>query len=84
MSNHRSVVQSFLRSKTDRGCNLVSDGKTLKSYGHLVIAEWTAKGLIVYNYTSSGKYISTSTSRHVNMLTNQAQNIWTIVNPDHC
>ncbi|HHZ94111.1 MAG TPA: hypothetical protein EYN67_00820 [Flavobacteriales bacterium] len=86
MSNHRAVVQSFLKSQPDRGCNLVSDGKAVRSYGHLVIAEWKGKGLVVYNYTSKngGTSRSTSTTRHVNMVMEGAivsGREFTLVNP---
>lgn len=57
-----NVVQSWLAGNPAKSGSLSTDGHSLFSY-NLKIAE----GCRIYNYTSSGKYRSQTTSCHVGL-----------------
>ena len=65
MSNSK-VIQNFIYGRSGSSKSLISTGKELYSYNLLIARNDGAVTLA--NYTSSGTYISQTTSKHVGMV----------------
>jgi len=61
-----TVARAWVCGGSAKTKNLSTDGKSLWSY-NLLIAERDPYGLKVYDYTSSGVFISKTTSSHVGL-----------------
>lgn len=62
--NNLSVAKAWVRGSNAKTKNLSTDGESLWSY-NLLIAKRTPYGMNVYDYTSSGQFVSMTTSKHV-------------------
>lgn len=65
MSNHK-VVTAWINGRVCKSGNLSTDGERLYSY-ELMIAERDPYKMDVYDYTSTGEFVSVTTSKHVNL-----------------
>lgn len=63
---NRDVVSAWWWGRPAKSGNLKTDGDSLWSY-NLKIGEVVALERIVYNYRSSGEFISVTTSKHVGL-----------------
>ena len=64
---NKNVAIGWINNNPTSTKNYTTDGQNLYSYGLLIgVTEGSQK--IVYNYTSSGNFISSTTSRHVGLV----------------
>ena len=70
----KNVIKAFINGYyINSKCALKSLGGKLYSYD-LVIAEWTEKGIVIYDYTKTGKFVSMTTSKHVGLIAREFPN----------
>ena len=63
---NRDVVKAWWWGREAKSGHLKTDGASLWSY-NLKIGEVVASEKIVYNYRSSGQFVSATTSKHVGL-----------------
>jgi len=64
------IITAWARGQNAKNKNMSTDGTSLYSY-KLKIAERKSLSLEIYDYTSTGRFISSTTSQHVNMAKRQ-------------
>ena len=79
MSSNRIVIECFKGQRPFSVKNLKTDGLKLFSYA-LKIAEWKDGEIVVYDYTSSGEFVSMTTSQHVGLIKRASNHV--LVNPN--
>mgnify|MGYP003335366265 CR=1 FL=1 len=62
--NNLSVARAWVCGQPARTKHLRTDGEYLWSY-NLCIAKRDPYGMLVYDYTASGQFVSMTTSKHV-------------------
>ena len=82
MATNSQVINSFLNGSASRAGSLTTDGNALFSY-NLKIAEWVeGRGLIVYDFTSTGQaFVSQTTSQHVGLIKREVRDTNRIMLP---
>ena len=82
MATNSQVNNSFLNGSASRAGSLTNDGSALYSYS-LKIAEWIdGRGLIVYDFTSTGQaFVSMTTSQHVGLIKREVRDTNRIMLP---
>lgn len=64
---NKNVAIGWINNKPTAAKNYMTDGQNLYSYGLLIgVTEGSQK--VVYNYTNTGNFISSTTSRHVGLV----------------
>ena len=83
MATNSQVINSFLNGSSSRAGSLRTDGSALYSY-NLKIAEWIdGRGLIVYDFTSTGNhFVSMTTSQHVGLIKREVKDTNRIMLPE--
>ena len=83
MATNQQVINSFLNGSSSRAGSLTTDGSALYS-DNLKIAEWIdGRGLIVYDFTSTGNhFVSMTTSQHVGLIKREVRDTNRIMLPE--
>ena len=74
MSKNIDVAITWKNGKALRTRTMCTDGENIYSY-RLLIGITKNEEKIAYDYTSTGKFVSVTTSKHSNLVKNQADKI---------